>query len=197
MKAKKIGGVLFVMYWISVYGLSFYDNESLNAQLREIIPTSYKMFAPATKTNYDVEYVFYKDGQPKKQLVFSDYIDAEYKKSILKDKTSFIKDKLYQGNLKVLDFNYQQALYAEKYMEKTNDFERRIVSNPILIKTIQNLQNFPKLYLNENPDLKADSVVIFVHRKPMILSYTPEYKDDFTYHLGEMCFFKTYTLLNR
>jgi|26BtaG_2_1085354.scaffolds.fasta_scaffold00010_65 hypothetical protein len=197
MKAKKIGVLLFVIYWFIVYGLSFYDNESLNAQLREIIPTSYKMFAPATKTHYDVEYRFYKNGKQMKQLVFSDYLAAEYKKSILKDKTSFIKEKLYQGNLKVLDFNYQQAVYAEKYKEKPNDFEERIVSNPLLTKTLQNLRNFPKLYLKENPNLEADSVVIFVHRKPMILSYTPEYKDDFTYHLGEMCFFKTYTLLNR
>lgn len=197
MKAKKIGVLLFVMYWLIVYGLSFYDNETLNAKLREIIPTSYKMFAPATKTNYDVEYVFYKDGQQKKQLVFSDYIDAEYKKSILTDKTSFIKDKLYQGNLKILDFNYQQALYAEKYMEKPNDFEERIVSNPLLIKTIQNLRSFPKLYLKENSNLHADSVSISVYRKPMVLPYDLKYSDDFTYHLGEMYFFKTYTLLNR
>ena len=196
-KAKKIGVLLFVMYWITVYALSFYDNDSLNSKLSQIIPTSYKMFAPATKTIYDVEFVFYKQGQRIEQLHFSDYIEAEYKKSILKDKTSFIKDKLYQGNLKVLDFNFQQALYAEKYKEKPNDFDQRLSSNPLLIKTVQNLKNFSKLYLNENPDLKADSVVILAHRKPMVLPYNLEYRDDFTYHLGEMYFFKTYTLLNR
>lgn len=189
MKSKKLWISLFLLYWFIVYGLSFLNNEYLNSQVVELIPTRYRMFAPVTKTNFDVEYVFYHKGNEQKKMMFSEYIREEYDKSILLNKTSFIKDKLYQGNIKVLDFNFQEALYNEKYQNIPNDFEQRVQENPLLIYTLRSLTNFPKLYLKENPNLKSDSIKLSVYRAPMVIPFDTNYDDDYTYKIGAKYFF--------
>lgn len=195
MKGKKLWISLFLLYWFIVYGLSFLNKDELNSKVSEVIPTRYRMFAPVTKTNFDIEYVFYYKGKEQKKLMFSEYLREEYEKSILYNKRSFIKEKIYQGNVKILDFHYQETLYQEKYQNKPNDFEQRLNEIPVLNYTLQSLGNFPLLYLKENPEIKSDSVQFSVYRAPMVLPFKTEYDNDFTYEIGPKYFLTQFLLL--
>ncbi len=191
MKPKRLLFALFLLYWAVVYGVTFFTGNNFKSQFRDSIPTGYRMFAPVTNTNFDVSYEFYTDGNLIRQIQLSDYISNEYQKSIFQQKSAFIKDRLYLGFLKTLDFYYQKTLYDELYKGKENDFETQIRTNRELIRIVENLENFPKLYLLENPDLKSDSISVSVRRKPMVLPFAPEYNRDFTYKIGAKTFFQT------
>ena len=192
MKPERLLFILFALYWVIVYGVTFFAEDNLKSQFRDTIPTGYRMFAPATDTNYDVSYAFYRNGKLTEEFLISDYL--EKKKSIV-SKSNFVEERLFLGLVKTLDFHYQTALYDEKYKQKENDFEQKLKTHKELIPIVQNLKNFPKVYLKENPKMKADSVSISVMRKPMVLPFDKEYKDDFTYFIGEKIFFQTSEIL--
>lgn len=196
MNPKRLLFTLFLLYWAGVYGVTFFAGDNLKKRFRETIPTGYRMFAPVTDTRYDVSYEFSLNSETVRKVELSDYINAQYDTPFYLHKSAYVKDKLFQGSLKVLDFRYQQTLYEELYRNKTNDFEVQTVSNPELSKIIANLKNFSKLYLLENPEIRADSVNISVYRSPVILPFAPDYKDDFTHKVGEKIFYTTSQNLN-
>ena len=196
MNPKRLLFTLFLLYWVGVYGVTFFAGKNLKSQFRDSIPTGYRMFAPVTNTQYDAVYKFYLNNEAVKEIKLSDYVNSQYEKPIYLNKTAYVKDKLFQGSLKVLDFRYQKSLYDELYRNKENDFEAQTLHNPELSKIITNLKNFSQYYLNENPEIKADSVVISVSRSPFILPFAPEYKDDFTHKVGKKIFYTTFQTFN-
>ncbi len=196
MKPKRLLFTLFLLYWAGVYGVTFFAGNQLKTQFRETIPTGYRMFAPVTNTNYDVYYEFYAEGELKGKFYISDFIEKENEKSVIFKKSAFVKERLFGGLIKKLDYNYQKSLYNELYKQKVNDFEKQVLTNQELIPIVENLKNFPQLYLLENPEIKADSVSISVMRKPMVIPYAPDYGDDFTYKVGEKTFFQTSLIIN-
>ena len=191
MKPERLLFTLFALYWAGVYGVTFFAGDHFKTQIKEWIPTGYRMFAPVTNTNYDVAYEFYEKGELKGKFLISNYLEKENEKSIFQSKSYFVKERLYLGWMKTLDFHYQTSLYNELYKGKENDFDKKLKTHKELIPIVQNLKNFPKVYLKENPNIKADSVSISVMRKPMVLPFDKEYKDDFTYFIGEKVFFQT------
>lgn len=196
MKPKRLLFTLFVLYWVAVYGVTFFISNSYKKQLKGLIPTGYKMYAPITNTNFDIQYDFYKNNVLVDTLKFSRYIQKEYDKGIFWHKSSFAKSKLYEGSLKVLDFHYQTTHYQNRYNHKNLDWDSVVFNTPILQEIDLNLQNFAKLYGTEHPELKFDSVVITVYRYPMILTFNPEFRNDFTYEVGERIFYTTQIRLN-
>jgi len=191
MKPQRLLFTLFVLYWAGVYGVTFFAGNSFKSKFRDTIPTGYRMFAPVTNTNYDVYYEFYSGGELKEKFFISDYLKRQNEKSVVFKKSNFVKERLYGGLIKTLDYHYQKSLYDELYKQKENDFEKQVLINRELIPIVENLKQFPQLYLLENPEIEADSISISVLRKPMILPFAPDYKDDFTYKIGEKTFFQT------
>lgn len=191
MKPKRLLLTLFLLYWAVVYGVTFCAGENLKSQFRDSIPTGYRMFAPVTDTNYDVFYEFYADGKLTEKIILSEYIAAEYDKSIFQNKTAFVKDRLYLGLMKTMDYHYQKSLYDELYKGKENNFAQKLLSDPELIPLVKNLEKFPKLYLLEHPEIKADSFSVSVWRAPMILPFDKSYDKDFTYKVGKKVFYRT------
>ncbi len=191
MKPKRLLFALFLLYWAVVYGVTFFAGSNLKSQFRDSIPTGYRMFAPVTDTNYDVIYEFYSDGKLRKRLILSEYIASEYDNSIFQNKSAFVKDRLYLGLMKTLDFHYQKSLYDELYKGKENDFAQKLLSEPELLPLVKNLEKFPILYLLENPEIKTDSFSVSVWRAPMILPFDKSYNRDFTYKVGKKVFYKT------
>jgi hypothetical protein len=191
MKPKRLLFALFVLYWIGVYGVTFFLGDQSKEKFKGLIPTGYKMYAPITNTRYDIQYEFFLQGEKRKSIWFSDYIQEEYDKGIFSHKTSFAKTKLYEGSLKILDFQYQSALYKKRYKKEEIDVNPYLMANSRIQKIDQNLKNFAQLYLHENSDLKTDSVSISVYRYPMILAFQPDFRNDFTYELGEGMFYQT------
>ncbi len=191
MKPERLLFTLFLLYWAVVYGVTFFAGNNFKSQFRESIPTGYRMFAPVTNTNYDVYYEFYSDEKLKEKFCISDYIEKQNEKSFVFKKSNFVKERLFGGLIKKLDYHYQKSLYAELYKQKENDFEKQVHTNRELIPIVENLKKFPQLYLLENPEIKADSVSISVMRKPMVLPFSPDYNADFTYKIGEKTFFQT------
>lgn len=195
MKPKRLLFALFVLYWIGVYGVTFfYDGISIGL-FNGMIPSAYKMYAPVTNTHYDVHYDFYLSGQKVKSILLSEYIHSDESKGIFQDKTNFAKSKVYEGPLKVLDFEFQSALYKKRYKKDSLDLNEHLLNQPKIQRIEKNLQNFAKLYLAENPNFKSDSVSISVRRDPMILAFQPDFKNDFTYEIGKGVFFKTQLIL--
>lgn len=197
MNPKRLLFTLFLLYWAGVYGVTFFAGDNLKSSFRDTIPTGYRMFAPVTDTNYDVSYEFFRDGELIREIKFSEYIHKEYDKPFYQNKSAYVKEKLYSGSLKILDFRYQKSLYDEVYRNKKNDFDSLTVSSKELMGIIDNLKNFPKLYLAENPEIFADSVWISASRKPMILPFDSLYKGAFTYRIGNKIFFTTTQKLNQ
>lgn len=196
MNPKRLFFTLFLLYWAGVYGVTFFAGENFKIRLRETIPTGYRMFAPVTNTNYEVFYEFFLNEKLVDTLQLSEYINKEYEKSFYLNKSAYVKDELFQGSLKILDYRYQKALYEEIYEKKPNGFEKQTTSDAELSKIIESLKNFSKVYLSENPEIKSDSVVISVLRSPMILPFAPGYEGDFTYIVGKKIFYTTTQKLN-
>ena len=109
----------------------------------------------------------------------------------------FAKSKVYEGPLKVLDFEFQSALYKKRYKKDSLDLNEHLLNQPKIQRIEKNLQNFAKLYLAENSNFKSDSVSISVKRDPMILNFQPDFKNDFTYEIGKGVFFKTHLNFNQ
>lgn len=195
MKPKRLLFALFVLYWIGVYGVTFFYGEQSKTFYKGLIPSGYKMYAPITNTLYDVRYEFYKEDLLVENILLSDYIKEEYDKGILNNKTSFSKSKLYEGSLKVFDFQYQTALYKKRYKNDSIELDSHLMSSSRMVEIDRNLKNFSQLYLQEEPNLKSDSVSISVYRKPMILPFQPDFKADFTYELGAGIFYKTHQII--
>lgn len=191
MKPERLLFILFLLYWAGVYGVTFFAGDHFKHQFRDTIPTGYRMFAPVTNTNYDAYYEFYSEGELKEKFFISDYLKKQNEKSVVFKKSNFVKERLFGGLIKKLDYHYQKSLYDELYKQKENDFEKQVLTNRELIPILENLKKFPSLYLLENPEIKADSVSISVQRKPMILPFATDYNADFAYKIGEKTFFQT------
>lgn len=190
MNAKKLLFTLFVLYWIMVYGVSFFASKGTKERYRNFFPTGYRMYTPATNTHYEVDYTFYKEGEAVEELRFSEFMRREKEKGRLL-KTRFVEDRLFSGFLKTLDHHYQMELFTEKVKKGENRFETLTREHPELQMIIGGVENFAKYYISVNPDLRADSVHIKVSRAPMILPFDPEYKGNFTYYAGEGVFYET------
>lgn len=197
MKSKRLLFILFLVYWVVVYGVSFISNQQIKDFFKETIPTGYRMFVPMTKTNFDVQYKFYQKGMLIKEVALSDYLKKEYNKSLFNNKVAYIKDKLYFGSIKILDFKYQNSLYNEHYLGGENNFKKLIETDQELVDIIESLKVFPKLYLSENKDIISDSISISVNRFPIILDFDERYEGDFTYKAGEGEFYKAYIKLDK
>lgn len=196
MKPKRLLFTLFLLYWAGVYGVTFFGSDHFKSQFRDRIPTGYRMFAPVTNTQYDIYYEFFAGGELKTKFLISDYLEKQNERFILYKKSNFVRERLFGGLIKKLDYHYQKSLYDEMYKQKNNDFEKQVLTNRELVPIIENLKNFSRLYLLENPEILADSVSISVLRKPMVLPFCQDYKDDFTYKIGERTFFQTSLILN-
>lgn len=191
MKPERLLFTLFLLYWAGVYGVTFFGSDHFKSQFRDTIPTGYRMFAPVTNTHYDVYYEFYSGGKLKEKFFISGYLEKQNEKSVFFKKSNFVRERLFGGLIKKLDYHYQKSLYDELYKQKENDFEKQVLINRELGPIVENLKNFSRLYLLENPGIIADSVSISVLRKPMVLPFEQDYKDDFTYKVGEKTFFQT------
>ncbi len=195
MKPKGLLFALFILYWIVVYGVALFSgkirSEFRQSTLSHFVPYGYSMFTPMTKTKFDVSYEFYENGKPIKILSLREYIDAEYDKGLLYNKTAFVKSKIYLDQIYQLDLAFQKNQYARMNNPETKGFEDVIQEEENLNSIIRNIQNFSKLYIEENPSLTVDSVIISVRRKPMILPYKPDYTGDYTYVLGDTVFYHT------
>lgn len=191
MKPKRLLFALFILYWVGVYGVTFFLSDNSKNKFKGLIPTGYKMYAPITNTNFDVHYHFFRNKELVDSVQISQYIEEEYDKGIFWNKTAFAKSKLYQGSLKVLDYHYQTALYRKRYKKENIHLDSLLFEYPKLQKVDQDLKNFAKLYRTEHPTLKFDSASISVYRYPMILAFQPDFRGDFTYELGEGIFYKT------
>jgi hypothetical protein len=191
MKPKRLLFALFILYWVGVYGVTFFLSDNFKNKFKGLVPTGYKMYAPITNTNFDVHYHFYRNKELVDSVRISHYIAEEYDKGILWNKTAFAKSKLYAGSLKVLDFHYQTALYRKRYKKVNINLDSLIIGNSKLQKIDQDLKNFAKFYRVENPSLKFDSASISVFRYPTILAFQPDFHNDFTYELGNGIFYRT------
>lgn len=200
MKPKGVLFSLFILYWIAVYGVALFSSNLRNGfrqtTLSQFIPYGYSMFTPMTKTKFDVNYEFYKNGNTVKNISLQDYIDSEYDKGLIHNKTTFVKSKIYLDQVYQLDLAFQKNQYAQLSNSDQGNFEEVINKDENLKSIVQNIHIFSKLYLKENQELAADSVVISVKREPMILPFNPEYKGDFTYVLGDTVFYKTNLILS-
>lgn len=200
MKPKGVLFSLFILYWIVVYGVALFSSDLRNSfrqtALSHFIPYGYSMFTPMTKTRFDVNYEFYKNGNAVKNIFLQDYINSEYNKGLIHNKTAFVKYKIYLDQIYQLDLAFQKNQYAQLSDSEQGNFEEVINKDENLKSIIQNVRNFSKLYLKEKPELTADSVIISIKRKPMILPFNPEYKGDFTYVLGDTVFYKTNLILS-
>lgn len=196
MNTKKLLFTLFILYWIMVYGVSFFASKDTKERYRNLFPTGYRMYTPATNTHYEVDYTFYKGGEAVGDVRFSEFMLKEKEEGRLL-KTRFVEDRLFSGFLKTLDHHYQMELYKEKVENRENNFDELSRTHPQLQMILGGVKNFPKFYLSKNPDIQADSVSILISRYPMILPFDPEYIDNFTYYAGEGVFYKTGINLNQ
>lgn len=196
MKSKGLLFTLFILYWVAVFGVALfsgkYRNELRQTSLSHFIPFGYSMFTPMTKTNFDVSYEFFKDGHSVRTISINDYLGKEFDKGLIHNKTSTNKSRNYFEQIYQLDLAFQKNQYAAIDHPANESFEEALDKNPNLKSIQENIKKFSKLYMDENPSLKADSVSISVFRKPMILPFHPNYKGDYTYVLGDMVFYKTY-----
>jgi len=191
MKPNKLLLTLFVLYWTVVYGASFIAPKSFKNRFKEFFPTAYRMYAPSTTTNYEAVYDFFLNGEIIRTLNLSERLEKERKDSIWDDKRVFVKRRIYLESLKAFDYDYQMGLYKELKDKVPNDFEKRVETDPYLSKIAQSLRNYVKLYAEENPDFKFDSVRISAVRIPTVIAFAPDYKGDFTYKAGEGVFYVT------
>lgn len=194
MKPKGLLFTLFILYWVAVFGVALfsgkYRNEFRKTSLSHFMPFGYSMFTPMTKTNFDVSYEFFKNGHSVKTIYLQKYLDTEFEKGLLQNKTSTNKSRNYFEQIYQLDLAFQKNQYAKTYGSLNGNFEDIINKDEKLKSISQNIRNFSKLYQEENPSLEADSVSISVFRKPMVLPFNPNYKGDYTYVLGDMVFYK-------
>lgn len=191
MKPKRLLLALFVLYWVGVFGVTFFADAKSKQIFKGLIPSAYKMYAPVTNTLYTVQYDFYLSNELVKSVDLSEYIQSDQSKGIFQNKTNFAKSKVYEGPLKILDFEFQSALYTKRYKNDRIDLNEYLLNQSKIQKIEKNLQNFAKLYRKENPNLQTDSVSISVKREPMILAFNPNFRNDFTYEIGKGIFFKT------
>lgn len=191
MKPNKLLLTLFVIYWTTVYGASFITTKSFKNGFKPFFPTGYRMYAPATTTDYDVVYEFYSNGEITRTVNLSEKLEKERKDSVWDDKRVFVKRRIYLESLKAFDFDYQMGIYKELKDKVPNDFENRVESDPYLSKIAQSLRNYVKLYAEENPDFKFDSVKISTVRIPTVIAFDPDFRGDFTYKAGKGAFYVT------
>lgn len=191
MKPNKLLLTLFVIYWTTVYGASFITTKSFKSWFKPFFPTGYRMYAPATTTDYNVVYEFYSNAEIIRTLNLSEKLEKERKDSVWDDKRAFVKRRIYLESLKAFDYDYQMGIYKELKEKIPNDFEKRIETDPYLTKIAQSLRNYVKLYAEENPDFKFDSVRISAIRIPTVIAFDPNYKGDFTYKADKGVFYVT------
>lgn len=191
MKPNKLLLTLFVIYWTTVYGASFITAKSFKNRFKSFFPTAYRMYAPSTTTDYDAVYEFFSNGEITRAVNLSEKLEKERKDSVWDDKRVFVKRRVYLESLKAFDYDYQMGIYKELKDKVPNDFENRIENDPYLSKIAQSLRNYVKLYAEENPDFKFDSVRISAVRIPTVIAFDPDYKGDFTYKAGKGVFYVT------
>lgn len=155
------------------------------------MPYGYSMFTPMTKTKFDVNYEFFENGIPVKTISLEQYLNSEFDKGLFHNKTASVKSRIYFEQIFQIDLAFQKNQYAAINNPENLNFSDVIKQDPNFTAIIENIQNFPKLYLSENPEFHVDSVSISVIRKPMILPFNPNYKGDYTYVLGNMIFYKS------
>lgn len=198
MKPKGLLFALFILHWIAVLGIALFSSkfrqEFRKTSLSNFIPFGYSMFTPMTKTNFDVKYEFFKNGKSIKSISLQNYLESEFDKGLIYNKASSIKANIYSVQIYQLDLAFQKNHYAKSTQSSTEKFDDIIYKDKNLKSITQNIQNFSKLYLNEK-SISADSVLISVERKPMILSFNPNYKGDYTYHIPETIFYKKNLIL--
>lgn len=191
MKSKSSVLALFFLFWTAMFGLSFFDNSSkLKSFLGYSGKLGYRMYAPPTTTNYEVNLHFYRDGDFLHSLKLSEYLLNETHQSILKDKESFVKRKIFLESMKRFDFEYQMMVYEDRKNKTQTDFDELIEQKPVLSRTVEALGNLGRLCNREMNGL-ADSVWVEVERHPIVVEFAPERQNDFTYVVGERVFYKT------
>src|SRR5690606_23584865 len=178
----------------AVAGIAFFSfdfrYQFRKTQLSNFVPFGYSMFTPMTKTNFDVSYEFFQDGNSFRTVSMQDYLNKESAKGITNVKSKSLKSQIYFEQLYQLDLAYQKYHYAKYQKAKKQNFDSIIVQDELLKTITLNLKNFAKLYQTEN-SFSADSVQISVKRSPMVLPYNPDYKGDYTYLAGKGIFYET------
>lgn len=192
MNFRKLLLALFVLYWALVYGASFILPKSVQKKFSPFAPPAYRMYVPATTTNYDVMYEFYANGEVSHKVLMSEELASEKEVSLLHDKAVFIKRRLYLESLKSFDYEYQMSLHQSLEKKTANDFEEKVRSNEALGRIADNLKNYVGLYTSVQTELRFDSVKISAYRKPIVLAFDTDYKESFTYTAGEGVFYETW-----
>lgn len=193
MKPKGLLFTLFILYWVAVLGVALFSSEFRQefrkTSLSNFVPFGYSMFTPMTKTNFDVRYEFFKNGKSIENVSLENYLEKEFDKGLIYNKSATIKSRIYFDQIYQFDLAFQKNHYAKSTQSSTENFDDIINKDENLKSITENIQNFSKLYLNEN-SISADSVLISVERKSMILPFNPNYKGDYTYHISETIFYK-------
>lgn len=199
MKPKGLLFTLFILYWIVVYGVALFSgkfrNDFRQTSVSHFIPYGYSMFTPMTKTKFHVTYDFYKDDNLEKKVSLGEYIESEYDKGLIYNKSTFVKSKIFMDQIYQLDLAFQKFHYQGIFKNKT--FEELIGTDSKLKSIVANVQNFSDLYIKENPLQKFDSVLISIKREPMILPFNKNYKGDYTYVIGDTVFYRSNYIFKR
>ncbi|HUH35690.1 MAG TPA: hypothetical protein VL022_07665 [Moheibacter sp.] len=192
MKTKSLLLLLFVTFWTIIYGVSFFGSNTLKAAFRGFIPTGYKMYAPPTKTNYDVVFTYCSKGEIIDQVHLSTYINEAQQQSMLHQKAAFVKERLFLYSMRTWDVDVQKALYQAMYLNGENDFEKEWNDSERLVAIRQSLLNFSQIYWTEKAEVEKewDQLKIEATRHPIVIKYAPDYQKDFTYTVGEKVFYQ-------
>lgn len=200
MKTKGLLFTLFILYWVAVFGVALFSSELRQefrkTSLSNFVPFGYSMFTPMTKTNFDVKYEFFKNGKSIEIVSLDNYLENQFDKGLIYNKSSSVKANIYFVQIYQLDLAFQKNHYAKSNHTSTESFDDVINMDGNLKAIAENIQNFSKLYMKEN-SISADSVLISVERKPMILPFNPNYKGDYTYHVAETVFYRKKLILNK
>lgn len=196
MNYKKLLFVLFIVYWTIAFGVALFFKDAKvqirDSAFRYFIPFGYNMFVPVTQTNFDVTYRFYKDGNEISEISSVDYLNPKTKHGLLKHKKLFLEKMLYFYRIPDLDFAFLESDYKHKYFHADFDLDEKIKEDLYLKKITEKLQKFPTHFLAENPEIKyVDSIYFTIRRTPTILPFETEYKNNYTFYVGDTIFFES------
>lgn len=198
MNPKRLLFTLFLLYWAGVYGVTFfsenYKEKIKNSSYRFFMPTGYNMFSPVTQTTFNVKFEFFEREAKIGEINSWDYLN-ENGKFPIERKEVFLKKMVYFYRVPDLDYAFLKNDYDLKYRNKKEDLDSIYAQDIYLKNLISKIKKSSELFIKEDADLeRADSVFISIKRTPIILPFHPEYKENYTFHVGDTVFFSTYYL---